>query len=73
MAVRSENHPAAACQHLAGELMDNCLMRRNIDTAVFLRAGKSEHVVIFIDRSAYRAETVMTVCQHIGHRELLEA
>ena len=47
-------------------------MRRYIDAAVLLRAGQSEHVVIFIDSAAHRAERVMTVGQHIGHRELLK-
>ena len=60
MAVRSEDHLAAAGQHLTGILVDDCLMRRNIDAAVFLRAGQSEHVVILIDRTADRAEAVVS-------------
>ena len=73
MAVRSEDHLSAACQHLPGILVDNCLMRRNIDAAVLLRAGQSEHVVILIDRSTYRTKTVVAVGQHIGHGELLKS
>ena len=56
MGIRSEDHLAAACEHLSHVLMDNCDVWWNIDSAVFLCCGKSEHVVIFIDGSAYCTE-----------------
>ena len=73
MAVRSEDHLSAACQHLTRILVDDCLMRRNIDAAVFLCAGQSEHVVILIDRAAHCTETVVTVCQNVRNRKFLES
>jgi hypothetical protein len=36
--------------------MDDCLMRRYIDSTVFLRAGKTKHVVIFVDGSSNRTK-----------------
>ena len=35
MAVRTKNHFATACQHFSCKLMNNCLMRRNVYTAIF--------------------------------------
>ena len=72
MAVRTKDHPAAARKHLPRVLMDDRLMRRYIDTAVFLRAGQPEHMVIFIDRTAHRAQGIVAVGQHIGDWELLQ-
>ena len=72
VAVRSQDHLAAACQHFPGILMDNCLMRGHIDAAVLLGAGQSKHVVIFIDGAAYRAQGIVAVGKHIGDGELLQ-
>ena len=73
MAVGTQDHLSPARQHLPGELMDHSLMRRNIDTAVFLRAGEPEHMIIFIDGSADGAERVVAVGQHIRHRKFLKS
>ena len=73
VAVRTKDHLAAACEHFTGKLVDNGLMRRNIDTAVLLRTGQSKHVVIFIDRTADCTQRVMAVGQNIWHRELLKS
>ena len=73
MAVRSQNHLAALCQHFPGKLVDYCLMGRYIDTAIFFRAGQAKHVVILVDGSAYGAKAVVTVGQHIGNREFLQS
>ncbi len=51
--VRTQNHLAAACKHLSCKLVNDCLMRWHVNTAVFFRAGKSKHVVIFVDGSTY--------------------
>ena len=55
------------------EEMDNCLMRGYIDTAILLCTGKTKHVVILIDGSAYRAQRVVAVGQNIRHRKLLQS
>ena len=34
MTVRAEDHLSAACKHFSCKLMDNCLMRRYINSAV---------------------------------------
>ena len=73
MAVRTKDHFSAAGQHFTGILMDNCLMRRNVNTAIFLGTGKSEHVVIFIDGTAYCAKGIMAVGQHIWNREFFQS
>ena len=73
MGVRTQNHAAACCEHFSRKLMDDSLMRRNIDTAILLCAGQSKHVVIFVDRTADRTQGVVTVRQDIGHRELLQS
>ncbi len=72
MRVRTQNHPAAACEHFPRILVNDCLMRRYIDTAVFLGAGQSKHVIVLIDGAAHRTERVMAVGQHIRHRELCQ-
>ena len=53
--------------------MDYRLMRGYIDSAVLLCTGESEHVVIFIDGTAYRTKGIMAVGQYIRHRELLQS
>ncbi len=69
MGVGAQDHGAALCQHLSGELMDDCLVRRYIDAAVFLGSSQTVHVVIFINSAAYGTQGVVTVGQHIGHGE----
>ena len=73
MAVGSEDHGAAFRQLLPGILMNDCLMRRYIDPAVFLCSRKTEHVVILIDGTAYRAKGVVAVGKHVGDGELLKS
>ena len=53
MAVRTENHTAATCKSLAYILVNDCLVRRNIDSAIFLGRGKTEDMVILIDGTTY--------------------
>ena len=53
--------------------MDNCLMWRNIDTAVFLGTGKTKHMVILINSTANCTEGVVTVCQNIRYRKTLQS
>ena len=73
MAVWTKDHLAAACQHFACKLVDNSLMRRYINSAIFLRTGQSKHMVIFIDCTTNCTKRVMTVCQYIRNREFLES
>ncbi len=49
--------------------MDNRLMRRHINTAVLLCAAKTKHMVVFINRTAYRAQRIVAVCENIRHRK----
>jgi len=73
MTVGTEDHLSAACKHFSCKLMDNCLMRRYINSAVLFGTGETKHVVIFIDGSAYCTEGVMAVGQYIWYRELLKS
>ncbi len=73
MGIGAQNHAAALRQHLSGVLVDDCLMRGHVDSAVLLRAGQPEHVVIFVDSAAHRAQGIVTVCEHVGHGEFLQA
>ena len=72
MAVGTEDHLSAACKHSLANLMDNCLMRRYVNSAVLLGTGESKHMVIFIDGSAYCTERVVAVGQYIWYREFLQ-
>ena len=73
MRIRPQDHPAAACKHFSGKLMDDCLMRRNINAAVLFRTGQSKHVVILINSSAHCAQGIVAVCKHIGHWKFLKS
>ena len=69
MRIGAENHAACCRHHFSCILVNDCKMRRNINTAVFLRGSKTEHVIIFIDRSSHRAQRIVAVRQHIGDRK----
>ena len=71
--IRSEDHLAACRQHLSGKLVNDCLMRRHIDSAIALCTGQPKHVVILVDGAAHCAETVVAVRQYIRNRELLQS
>ena len=73
MAVRAENHASAFCHHFTGILMDNSLVCRNIDSAVFFRCGKTENMVVLVDCSADGAKAVVAVGQGIRNGELPES
>ena len=73
MAVWTEDHFTACCKHFSCKLMDNRLMGRYIYAAIFLGTGKSKHMIIFINSSAYGTEWIMAVCQYIWHRKFLKA
>ncbi len=67
MRIGTKDHSAAACEHLPRKLVNDCLMRRHIDTAIFFRAGQSKHVIVLIDGAAHCTERIVTVGQHIRH------
>ena len=73
MAVRSQDHLAALCQHFSGKLMDNCLMRGNVNATIAFCTGQSEHMVILVDSSSYCAQRVMAVGQYVRDREFLQS
>ena len=70
--VGAQDHVAAGGEGLAGILVDNGLIGRNIDTAVLLRGGEAEHVVVLIDGTAHRAQGVVAVGHRVRERELVE-
>ena len=72
MGVGSQHHLAAAGNFLAHILVDDCLICRNIDTTVLLCCRKAEHVVVFVDRTAYRAKGVVAVGHGVGDGEFLQ-
>ena len=71
--IGTEDHVAAGGEGLTGILMDNSLVGRHIDTAIFLRGGKAEHVVVLVDRTADGAQGIVAVGHGVRQRELLEA
>ena len=73
MGIRPEDHLSGSGKHFARKLVDYCLVRRDIDAAVALCAGKAKHMVVLIDCPTYRAETVMAVGQHIRNRKLFKS
>src|SRR5699024_10488349 len=73
MRIRTEDHTAAAREHFTRKLMDYCLVRRNIDSAVLFGTGKAKHMAILIDRTADCTQRIMAVCQHVRHREFFQS
>ena len=69
MRIGTEDHTSACCKHLPCILVYDSHMRRNIYTAVFLRTGKTEKMIVLIYGPAHGAQRIMTVCQHIGNRK----
>ena len=72
VAVGAENHFAAAGQQLPGVLVDDGLIRGHIVAAVLHRRRQAEGVVVSVDGAAHGAQAVVTVGEHIGHREFLQ-
>ncbi len=56
MGVRAKDHIAAGCEGLTCILVDNRLVGRHINAAVLLGCTESEHMVVFIDGTAYCTE-----------------
>ena len=73
VAVRTEDHAAAAGHHLAVVAVDDGHVRRHVDAAVLMRGGEREHMVVLIDGAADGTQAVVAVGQHVGHREFLHA
>ena len=73
VAVRTEDHAAAAGHHFAVVAMDDGHVRRHIDAAVLVRGGEGKHVIVLVDGAADGAQAVVAVGQHIRHREFLHA
>ena len=55
MRIRTKNHFSAACQHFTGKLMDDCLMRRYINSTISLCTAQTKHMVILVDGSTNSA------------------
>ena len=68
--VGTKNHFAAAGQHFPGILVDDRLVGGHIVAAVFYRRRQAEGMVVGVDGAAHGAQAVVTVGEHIGHREL---
>ena len=73
VAVAAQDHSSAAGQHLAGILMNDCLHRGNIDSAVLLGSCETENMIVLINCAADSAQRIVAVGQNIRNRELLKA
>ena len=71
--IRAKDHAAALREHFPCKLVDDRLMRRDIDSAVFFCGRQAKHVVILIDRSTDSAQGIMAIGQYIGYRETFQA
>ena len=65
MGVRAKDHIAASGKGLTCILVDNRLIGRHIDAAIFLCSAKAEHVVVLIDGAAHCAQRVVAVSHSI--------
>ena len=72
VAVRGEDHAAAAGHGFPDVLVDDGLVGRHEDAAVFAGGGEAEQVVILVDRSADGAEAVVAVGEGVGDGKRLE-
>ena len=73
MGVGAEDHLAAAGQPLPGVLVDDGLVGRDVDSAVFLRRREAEGVVILVDGAAHGAQAIVAVGHGVWNGELLKA
>ena len=53
--------------------MNYRLVRRNIHAPVSLRAGKAKHMIIFVDRSANRAQRIVAVRKNVRNWKFLQS
>ena len=72
VAVASEDHSAAESKLLSRVLVDDRKVGRNVDTAVFLRGGKAENVVVLVYSSADCAEAVVAVRENVRDGKTLK-
>ena len=56
MGVRPQNHIAAGGHLFTCILVDNRLVDRDINAAVFFRRRQAKHMVVFVDRTADRTQ-----------------
>ena len=73
VAVRTKDHLSAARKHLTRKLMDDCLVRRHIHSTILPGAGEAKHVIILVDRPAYRTKRIVAVGQHIRDGEFFQS
>ncbi len=73
VAVRTEDHAAATSESLTDILMNNCLIGRNVDSAVLLGRRESEDMVILVDGTADSAQGVVAVGHRVRDRELVKS
>ena len=69
VAVRADDHLAAAGHLFPHVLVDDGDVRRYEDAAVFLSCRQSEYVVVFVDRAADGAQRIVAVRQHVRQRK----
>ena len=73
VAVRPQDHPAAAGHHLSGVLVDDRLVGGDKVAPVLDGGGQAEDVVVLVDGAAHSAQAVVAVGHHIGDGELGQA
>ena len=71
--IAAQDHPAAAGHGLPVVGMDVAQVGGHINAAVFVSGGEGKLVVVLVDGTAYGAETVVAVGQHVGHGEFRHA
>ena len=73
VAVRPQDHAAAAAHHLPCVLVDHRLIGGDVVAAVLDGGGQAEHMVVLVDSAAHGAQAIVAVGQHIGYGKLRHA
>ena len=73
MRITAEDHSSHPGHAFPVVAVNDSHTGRHIDSAVLMRCRKRELMIILIDRSADRAQCVVTVGQNIRHRELFHS
>ncbi|MPM17049.1 hypothetical protein SDC9_63432 [bioreactor metagenome] len=69
VAVRTQNHLAAAGQFFARVAVDDAEVGGHVDAAVLLGGGEAEYVIVLVDRTADGAKAVVAVRHGVWNGE----
>ena len=70
--IGPQDHGAAERALFAHVLMYDRDVRRHVRPAVFFGRGKAEHVIVFVDGAAHRAQGIVAVGHGVRQREFLQ-